>query len=82
MRYFPKLSELVTQTVTAADFFLYIIDIFMLWWIFLLFGLEHSLKKNLINEKGLMSILWLIWQESICIGILYVEGSHEYIFIT
>lgn len=31
MRYFPKLSELVTQTVTAADFFHpYIIDISML----------------------------------------------------
>jgi len=46
MRHFPKLSELVTQTVTATDIVHpFIIDIFMLWWIFFLFGLEHSLKK-------------------------------------
>lgn len=64
MSYFPELSELVTQTITAAAFVHpSTVDTPMLSWIFFffLFGLEHSLKNVIIGKKkNLMLILWLI----------------------
>lgn len=55
MSYFPELSELVTQTITAAAFVHpSTVDTPMLYWIFFLFGLEHSLKNVILGKKKIL----------------------------